>query len=218
MTKKEQITLLEEKYKQIRINDEAGNYDTLQDINPIIYGGNINADIMVIARDLGADEVKQNQPLIGRAGQLFRTVAKYYNIFDDMYLTNLIPYKPFKNVVFEKEIREKYLDLLREQIRIIQPKIIMTLGKESLETIRNENISSVLNRIKYLYSNRLICVDNVLNTGIDVKCLPMAHPSFLIRKGITSSNVISNNSEYSQLYLKLPMRMGRAILNKKLTK
>jgi uracil-DNA glycosylase len=211
MTKKDQIKLLKQKYEQIRTNDKLGNYDNLQDNTPIIYGGNVDARIMVIARDLGRDEVIQRQPLIGRAGQLFRSVAKYYDLLNDMYLTNLIPYKPVKNIVFEEEIRGNYLDLLREQIKIIRPKIIMTLGKESLETIREENISSVLRRIKYIYSNRLFEINNVLGTEINVKCLPLAHPSFLIRKGLTPQNVIKNNSEYSRLYLKIPMRIAKLL-------
>jgi uracil-DNA glycosylase len=211
MTKKDQIKLLKQKYEQIRTNDKLGNYDNLQDNTPIIYGGNVDARIMVIARDLGRDEVIQRQPLIGRAGQLFRSVAKYYDLLNDMYLTNLIPYKPVKNIVFEEEIRGNYLDLLREQIKIIRPKIIMTLGKESLETIREENISSVLKRIKYIYSNRLFEINNVLGTEINVKCLPLAHPSFLIRKGLTPQNVIKNNSEYSRLYLKIPMRIAKLL-------
>lgn len=212
MDKKDNILLLQDKYINVRKNDINGNYDKIQNEIPIIYGGNVNADIMVIARDLGKQEVIEGEPLIGRAGRLFRAIAKYYGLMDNIYMTNLVPYKPNKNIVFPKEIRNDYLSLLAEQIKIIQPKIIMTLGKESLETIRGEKIASVLKRITYIYKNKMFEVNNVINSGVNANVLPIVHPSFLVRKGLNENNIVTKNDKNSQLYLHIPLRIARALL------
>ena len=81
-----------EQYQQIRESlsaEDSSLFDTMQDTVPIISDGSIDSTIMVIARDLGVDEVQHGRPLIGRAGQLFRVALKHYNL--STYMTNLVP-------------------------------------------------------------------------------------------------------------------------------
>ena len=207
-------------YQQIRENlspEDSSLFDTIQDTVPIVGDGSLDSTSMVIARDLGADEVQEKKPLIGRAGKLFRAALKHYNL--SVYMTNLVPYKPKDNIAFPSRIRDKFVGALKNQIDIIQPEIILTLGKESLEFMLGHKVVGVMKELDDYYlgenfNNRRQIGSSGATTfwsaGHSFYLYPMLHPSYFVRKGIDSTNIndylinIDRNLEFKH-YFNLPL-------------
>lgn len=185
-------------------------FDPVQDDNPIVSDGPFITNVMVVARDLGAEEVKHKKPLIGPAGAIFRRVFENRVPDIDPYLTNTVPYKPTNNIEFPKMYRDIFKKGLAEQIKFIKPKVIVTLGTQALETITGDKINGLKRYIKNFILEGIFDIDNVLDTGIKIKLVPLVHPSYIIRKGINNQNLyrylqeIDKNEDF-QLYFMYPL-------------
>ena len=116
-----------------------------------------NPTFMFIGEALGADEVTQGRPFIGRAGQRLRTeMRRFHEVFnrDTTIITNVLPCRPADNV-FPADGRGMYYTgeskqsvkarelvsfccnkWLFEEIKLLKPKVLVTLGSKSLEMIR----------------------------------------------------------------------------------
>lgn len=219
-----------EDYKGIRkaVDIEYGDkFDDIQhEDNPIIFEGDSDCDIMVIARDLGRNEVEKERPLIGKAGQLFRRLINFMDLKDNIYMTNLVPYKPNNNKAFPKDVRDKFYPLLLEQIDYIDPDVIITLGRIATSDLFNNSINSLTGFMKDYYQKaseydydvdyfkQQIYVDNWME-----RLLSAYHPSYLSHKGVSKYNIIKkidkpekNNKLYCYFYY--PFVLARTIVNK----
>lgn len=96
-----------------------------------VFGiGNINADLMFVGEAPGEQEDLKGVPFVGRAGQLLDKFLYAVDIDrNDVYIANILKCRPPKNRDPLPEEEEACIDYLREQVRIIQPKIIVCLGR-----------------------------------------------------------------------------------------
>ena len=97
----------------------------------LVFGvGNPNADLMFVGEAPGEQEDLSGIPFVGRAGQLLDRFLYAVDIpREDVYIANIIKCRPPKNRDPLPEEEEACLGYLREQVRIIQPKIIVCLGR-----------------------------------------------------------------------------------------
>lgn len=135
-----------------------------------VFGvGNPNADILVIGEAPGADEDKQGEPFVGRAGQLLNKILEAVQFKrEEVYIANILKCRPPDNrkpLPSEVEQCEPYL---WKQIELIQPKFILCLGVTAAQTIlRSKESMSQLRQSTHLYR------------GIPV--LVTYHPAALLR-------------------------------------
>lgn len=96
-----------------------------------VFGvGNSNADIMFVGEAPGEQEDLKGIPFVGRAGQLLDKFLFAVDIDrNDVYIANILKCRPPKNRDPLPEEEDACIDYLREQVRIIQPKIIVCLGR-----------------------------------------------------------------------------------------
>lgn len=107
--------------------------------------GNPDADILFIGEAPGKKEDEQGVPFIGAAGKfLSEMLATIHLKREDIYITNIVKYRPPNNrdpLPAEVLACEEWL---HEQIKIIQPKVIVTLGRHAMEHfIPGQKISEV---------------------------------------------------------------------------
>ena len=100
----------------------------------VVFGvGNKEADVMFIGEGPGENEDLQGEPFVGRGGQL---LDKMLNAVDldrkkNIYIANIVKCRPPKNRDPEPEEQELCLNWLRNQVKLITPKIIVCLGRIS---------------------------------------------------------------------------------------
>ncbi len=136
----------------------------------VVWGvGNPNADLMFIGEAPGRDEDLQGQPFVGRAGQLLTDIIKAMKLTrDDVYIANVIKCRPPENRNPEADELDACRPYIRRQVELIQPKVIVALGKFGLQSLteRAYSISSV--RGEWLEYN-------------GIKLMPTYHPAYLLR-------------------------------------
>ena len=100
--------------------------------NVVIGKGNRNADILFIGEGPGQQEDLQGLPFVGPAGQLLdKMLASVGLSLDDVYIGNVVKCRPPGNRDPHEDEKEACLNYLRYQLMLIQPKIIVCLGRIS---------------------------------------------------------------------------------------
>lgn len=109
----------------------------------LVFGvGNPHADLMLIGEAPGAEEDKQGEPFVGAAGQLLNKILSAVNFDrDDVYIANILKHRPPNNRNPSPEERARSLPFLLKQIELVDPKLILSLGKVSAQTLLNSEDS-----------------------------------------------------------------------------
>ena len=111
--------------------------------NPVFGVGDPLSKLMLIGEAPGAEETKLSQPFVGKAGrQLTQLVEMMGLTREALFVTNTVKYRPV--VRGEHSVRNRTpgpkeiagaLPLLRDEILLLQPKVILTLGNTPLKAI-----------------------------------------------------------------------------------
>jgi uracil-DNA glycosylase len=127
-------TTLEELRKLCEQADELRT--DLEGTNLVFGVGNPDADLMLIGEAPGAEEDRQGEPFVGAAGQLLNKILAAID-FDrnDVYIANILKHRPPENRNPNPDERIRSLPYLLRQIDLIQPKIILCLGRVSGTTL-----------------------------------------------------------------------------------
>ncbi len=98
-----------------------------------VFGeGNPNAEVLFIGEAPGKHEDLQGKPFVGASGKfLDEMLASVGMKREDIYITNIVKYRPPNNRDPLPEEKKAFLPYLQEQLEIIQPKVIVTLGRHS---------------------------------------------------------------------------------------
>ena len=142
--------------------------------NIVFSDGNPDSKIMIIGEGPGANEDKAGLPFVGLAGQLLDKMLKAINLDrGNVYISNVVNYRPPSNRKPTDEEIERYLPFLIKHIEIINPKILLLLGSTALNAIIGDKdvISKV--RGKWFDKKIGICKTNVIASF---------HPAFLMRQ------------------------------------
>lgn len=102
-----------------------------------VFGvGNPNADVVVIGEAPGADEDAQGEPFVGRAGQLLNKILEATGFKrEEVFILNILKCRPPGNrnpAPDEAELCRPYLE---KQLKLINPKLLLLLGKVASETL-----------------------------------------------------------------------------------
>jgi uracil-DNA glycosylase family 4 len=100
----------------------------------LVFGdGNPAAEIVFIGEAPGKNEDLKGVPFVGAAGQFLNEMLEMINLKrEDIYITNIVKYRPPDNRDPLPAEKEAFLPYLQAQLEIIQPTIVVTLGRHSL--------------------------------------------------------------------------------------
>ena len=100
--------------------------------NCVFGTGNTSADILFVGEAPGENEDKTGTPFVGRAGQLLDKFLFAVDIpREDVYIANILKCRPPKNRDPLPAEEDACIEFLRRQVRLLQPKIIVCLGRIS---------------------------------------------------------------------------------------
>jgi uracil-DNA glycosylase family 4 len=144
----------------------------------VVYGvGNPNADLMFIGEAPGRDEDIQGEPFVGRAGQLLTDIIKAMKLTrDDVYIANVIKCRPPDNRNPEPDELDECRPYIRRQVEIIQPRVIVTLGRFALQSLTEKAFAISSVRGQWLEYN-------------GVRVMPTYHPAYLLRNPAAKKEV-----------------------------
>ena len=136
----------------------------------VVYGvGNPHADLMFIGEAPGRDEDLKGEPFVGRAGQLLTDIIKAMKLTrDDVYIANVIKCRPPENRNPEPDELDACRPFIQRQIELIQPKVIVTLGKFALQSLTGRAYAISAARGQWTEYN-------------GIKVMPTYHPAYLLR-------------------------------------
>jgi len=105
-------------------------YRQEQGYHAVLGEGNLDAQIMLIGEAPGEREAKSGRPFVGASGRLLDELLSTIGLKrEDIYITNVVKDRPPENRDPTLEEITLYAPLLRQQIEIIQPRVIATLGR-----------------------------------------------------------------------------------------
>ena len=148
-----------------------------------VFGeGSPNAIIMFIGEGPGRDEDLQGRPFVGRSGELLTAIIEKGMLLKrgDVYIANVVKCRPTVDLLKQKDRPPDFDEtvscgwILEEQIDIIKPKVIITLGNPSTKFILKT--AEGITKLRGNFSDY---------NGI--KVMPTYHPSYVLRNGGSNS-------------------------------
>ena len=145
---------------------------------PVIGEGSLDANIMVIGEAPGKKEAETGKPFCGRSGKMLDQLFVSIGVSrDEVYITNIVKDRPPKNRDPLPEEIALYGPFLDRQIDIIKPKVLVTLGRFSMEYIlKKYNLESELEPISKAHGKQYEAL--ALHGRIDI--VPLYHPAAAI--------------------------------------
>lgn len=107
--------------------------DLAKTATQLVFGdGNPDADIVFIGEAPGKNEDLQGLPFVGAAGKFLDEMLASIDLKrSDVYITNIVKYRPPNNRDPLPEEKEAFLPYLQTQLEVIKPKVVVTLGRHS---------------------------------------------------------------------------------------
>lgn len=138
--------------------------------NNIVFGtGNKEADLMFIGEGPGADEDREGEPFVGRAGKLMNMAFNGIGINrEEVYIANIVKCRPPSNRNPEADEANACIDYLRNQVMLVKPKVIVLLGSVALKNILGNEYGITASRGNWLERKGILY-------------MPTWHPAALLR-------------------------------------
>jgi uracil-DNA glycosylase len=136
----------------------------------VVGRGNEQAPIMIIGEGPGQNEDEQGLPFVGRSGQLLEKIlgSVKLTIEEDIYICNVVRCRPPENRVPTPAEVAACKPYLLEQIRLVNPKIILLTGATAVKAITGKKEA----------------ISKIRGTWIEWEgryCMPIFHPAYLLR-------------------------------------
>ena len=142
--------------------------------NIVFSDGNPKSKIMLIGEAPGANEDQEGLPFVGRAGMLLdKMLAAIKLDRKNVYISNIINYRPPDNRRPTEEEIKQYLPFISKHIEIINPKILVLLGSTAMNALIGKDVVISKMRGKWFEKKFGNCKTSVIITF---------HPAFLMRQ------------------------------------
>ena len=155
--------------------EKIENCELKKNASKIVFSdGNYKSKIMIVGEGPGQKEDKEGKPFVGDAGLLLNKMLKSINIErKNVYITNVVNYRPPNNRKPEPAEITKYSNFLRKHISIIDPKILILMGSTAMESLIGKNVKISKERGKW---KEVIIKQKTYLTMITF------HPAYLLRQ------------------------------------
>ena len=142
--------------------------------NIVFSDGNPKSKVMLIGEAPGSKEDQEGLPFVGRAGNLLDKMLASINLDrKNVYISNIINYRPPENRRPTDEEMKRYLPFVKKHIEIIAPKILILLGSTAMNALIGNDI--VISKVRGQWIEKEF---GQCNTSVIVTF----HPAFLMRQ------------------------------------
>ncbi|HUB94096.1 MAG TPA: uracil-DNA glycosylase [Verrucomicrobiae bacterium] len=134
-----QVKTKQQLLDELKVRIEAANVtpELKAQATQLVFGdGDAETDVVFIGEAPGKHEDEQGKPFVGAAGKFLNEMLEMVGLTrGEVYITNIVKYRPPNNRDPESAEKEAWLPYLQEQLDIIQPKLIVTLGRHSMDVL-----------------------------------------------------------------------------------
>ncbi len=161
----------------------------------VLGDGNPDADIVFIGEAPGKNEDLQGLPFVGAAGKFLDEMLVSVGMErSDVYITNIVKYRPPNNRDPSPEEKQAFWPYLVKQLQIIEPKIIITLGRHSME-----------NFLPGMLISKIHGEPKRVQFGDDkVVIVPLYHPAAALYNGSMRSVLLDDFARIPEIIRQLP--------------
>lgn len=180
---------LDEIAKKIEADDPVP--ELKQGATQLVMGnGNPDAEIVFIGEAPGKNEDLHGKPFVGAAGRFLNEMLEMIDLKrEDVYITNIVKYRPPNNRDPYPDEKKKFLPYLQSQLEVIQPKVVVTLGRHSMNCFLPDlQISQVHGQPKRI---KLALKADSSDT-LEVVILPLFHPAAALYNGDMRQTLIDD--------------------------
>ena len=172
------------KLDQIKADIIASNVcpDLAKTATQMVFGdGNPNAKIVFIGEAPGKNEDLQGKPFIGAAGKFLNEMLEQIGLKrEDVYITNIVKYRPPNNRDPLPDEKKAFLPYLQAQLEVIQPQIVATLGRHSMNCFLPDlQISKIHGQPKRIK----IAMKEQQGEVLEIVIMPLFHPAAALYNG-----------------------------------
>lgn len=149
--------------------------------NVVFGSGNPDAQLMIIGEAPGKDEDEQGVPFVGRSGKFLTKILTSLGIDrKELFITNSVKCRPPQNRKPTPLETKTCKDLLLlNQIDIIKPKVICTLGSAAIESLLEKTV-----KISELHGQQMLFKSIII--------IPTYHPAYVMRNRTKLNNFIQD--------------------------
>ena len=174
----EVLGALDKKKLLLELKNEIENIDNCELKNNatqlVFADGNCESKIMIIGEGPGQKEDEQGKPFVGDAGLLLNKMLEAIQIKrNNVYITNVVNYRPPNNRKPEPSEINRYSNFLRKHISIIDPKILILMGSSAMESLFGSKIK--------ISKERGVWKDLIIHNKTYLTMITF-HPAYLLRQ------------------------------------
>lgn len=146
----------------------------------LVFGdGRADAKLVFIGEAPGKNEDLQGKPFVGAAGRFLNEMLEMIGLKrEDVYITNIVKYRPPSNRDPYPEEKQAFLPFLESQLEVIQPILVVTLGRHSLNCFLPDLSISAVHGQPKRYKGRVY--------------LPLFHPAAALYNGSMRQTLIDD--------------------------
>lgn len=176
---------------QLLLEDSVARLPLAKRAQDIVHGeGSQVAEIMLIGEAPGYHESIQRRPFVGRSGQLLRKTLEEINLpAEKFFISNIIKVRPPDNRDPSPKEILAFKPFLDKEIELLQPKLIITLGRFSMaKFLEGVKISQIHGRLHSLRWQ-----------GLNLFVLPMYHPAAALRSSQVKESFINDFKKINKI-------------------
>lgn len=138
----------------------------------VVFGvGNPHASVMFVGEAPGFNEDQKGEPFVGAAGKLLNDLLQSANLSrDEIYIANVIKCRPPNNRDPEPDEVETCKPFLLQQIQLIRPQLVCTLGNWATQTLLERKVGITKVKAQAFYMK-------------DFVLFPLLHPAAALHQG-----------------------------------
>lgn len=169
--------------------------DLAKEATNMVFGsGNPNADIVFIGEAPGKKEDQSGLPFVGASGKSLDAMLASINLDrSDVYITNIVKYRPPNNRDPSKLEKEQFLPFLYAQLAAINPKVVVTLGRHSA------NCFLPGLQISAIHGQTHTVNIEVKNTMHSWQILPLYHPAAAMYNGKLKATLLEDFKQITKI-------------------
>lgn len=191
--KRQNVSDTQQKLDAIKqsIIDDGVTPDLKDQATQLVFGsGNPDAEVVLIGEAPGKQEDLQGEPFVGASGKFLNQMLEMIGMQrQDIYITNIVKYRPPDNRDPLPDEKKAFLPYLQRQLEVIQPKIVVTLGRHSMNCFLPElQISKVHGQPKRVKLSLKQGSDDTLTVVI----LPLYHPAAALYNPLQRQTLIDD--------------------------